>query len=101
MADAILTDPLGRRIVMRDRTWDGHIAQGHPEVATYRDLAEQAICHPDEVRISNSDPDCRIYYGQGPRPSVKIMVVADITAGVVKTAHLARKVTGGAQEWSK
>jgi hypothetical protein len=101
MADTTLTDPLGRRIVLHDRTWEGHIAQGHPEVAAYRDLAEQAVCHPDEIRISNSDPDCRLYYGPGPYPAVTMMVVANIVVGVVKTAHLARKVTGGAQEWSK
>jgi len=101
MADTILIDPLGRQIVLHDRTWDGHIAQAHPEVATYRDLAERAVRQPDEIRISNSNPDCRIYYGHGPRQSVIIMVVANIVECVVKTAHLARKVTGGAQEWSK
>jgi hypothetical protein len=29
-----------------------------------------------------------------------IQAVADIRRGVVKTAHLARKFSGGAEEWS-
>ena len=29
------------------------------------------------------------------------MVVADVVRGIVKTAHLAKKVNGGAVEWSK
>lgn len=101
MADATLTDPLGRRIVLSDRTWFGHIVKGHPEVAECRDLAERAIRQPEEIRFSKADPDCRLYYGPGPRPSVRMMVVADVVGGVVKTAHLARKATGGATEWSK
>jgi hypothetical protein len=101
MADTVLIDPLGRLIVLQDRTWHGHIIQGHPEVAQHRDLVELAILQPDEIRSSRSDGDCRLYYGPGPRPAVRIMVVADVVAGVVKTAHLARRVTGGATEWSR
>ncbi len=101
MADAKLTDPLGREIVLHDHTWHGHIVKYHPEVKDHRLLVEQAIHSPDEIRHSNSDADCRLYYGPGPRADVIMMVVADVSLGIVKTAHLARKVTGGALEWSK
>jgi len=101
MADTTLTDPLGRVVVLRERTWEAHIAKGHPEIGEFRDLVEQTIRAPAEIRLSRSDPDCRIFYAPGPRPTVKMMVVADVVVGVVKTAHWARKVSGGRVEWSK
>ena len=101
MADATLTDPLRRKIVLYDHTWHRHIVKYHPEVKDHRSLVEQAIHSPDEIRHSNSDPDCRLYYGPGPRAGVIMMVVAEVSLGIVKTAHLARKVSGGASEWSK
>ncbi len=100
MADSKLTDPLGREITLHDRTWAAHIVKGHPEIAPHRKLVEQAVTAPEEIRQSKSDPNCRLYYGHGPRPTVKIVVVADVAQGIVKTAHLARKITGGAVEWS-
>jgi hypothetical protein len=101
MPDVHLTDPLGRTIVLYDRTWYGHIVKAHPEMAAARPLIEQTVRSPDQIRHSQSDPNCRIYYGPGPRPGIIIMVVADIVLGIVKTAHLAKQVSGGSQEWSK
>ncbi len=83
MADVRLTDPLNREITLHDRTWVGHIVKGHPEVAECRQLVERAIAAPTEIRHSRSDTDCRIYYGPGPRPTVTIMVVVDVTLGIV------------------
>ncbi|MFH1417156.1 MAG: hypothetical protein ABII12_02570 [Planctomycetota bacterium] len=100
MADSRLTDPLRREITLYDRTWFGHIVKGHPEIAEDRLLVEQAVTRPTEIRQSASDPDCRLYYGSGPRPTVIMMVVVDVAIGVVKTAHLAGKITGGPVEWS-
>ena len=101
MADSHLHDPLGREIILHDRTWFGHIVKGHPDIKDCRALVEATIQSPDEIRHSNSGPGCRLYYGPGPRLDVKMMVVADVSQGVVKTAHWARKVAGGAVEWSK
>ncbi len=101
MADVKLNDPLGREVVLHDRTWYGHIVKGHPEITGDRTLVEEAVTTPDEIRQSNSDADCRLYFAPGPRPAVKMMVVVDVSAGVVKTAHLAKRVSGGALEWSK
>lgn len=101
MTDTKVNDPLGREIVLHDRTWHGHIIKGHPEVSDARALVEQAVRAPDEIRHSRSDVDCRIYFGQGPRNGVKIMVVVDVALGLVKTAHLAEKISGGSIEWSK
>ena len=101
MADTKLSDPLKREIVLHDHTWHGHIVKCHPEVKDHRSLVEQAIRSPDLIRLSNSDPDCRLYYGPGPRADVIMMVVAGVALGIVKTAHLAKNATGGASEWSK
>jgi len=101
MADVELVDPLGRSLVLHERTWSGHIVKGHPEVALHRDLVESAITDPFEIRFSRADPDCRVYFGPGPRPTVKMMVVADVAVGIVKTAHVARTVSGGDVEWSR
>lgn len=101
MPDAQVQDPLGRVIVLHDRTWFGHILKAHPDMSLDRPLVEQAVRSPDEIRHSRSDADCRIYLGPGPRTGVKMMVVADVALGVVKTAHLAKKPSGGAQEWSR
>lgn len=84
-----------------DRTWDAHIVKGHPEVREHRTLVEQAVESPDEIRVSRSDPDCRLFYGPGPRSSVRIIVVVDVAVGTVKTAHLAKMTGGGVLEWSK
>jgi hypothetical protein len=101
MADALLTDPLNRKVVLYDRTWHGHIVLGHPETDPCRALVEEAVRSPEEIRHSRSAADCRVYFGVGPRPGVRIMVVADVEKGVVKTAHLARRISGGPVEWSK
>ncbi len=100
MADSTLTDPLGREITLHERTWTAHIISGHPEVSGHRLLVEPAVTSPTEIRRSKSDPDCRLYFGPGPRPAVIIMLVADVARGVVKTAHFARRITGGPTEWS-
>lgn len=101
MADSELTDPLERSLVLYDRTWFGHIVPGHPEVREHRGLVEKAVVSPEQVRYSSSDINCRLYFAPGPRSGVKMMVVGDVSSGVVKTAHLAKKITGGAVEWSK
>lgn len=101
MTDSLFIDPLGRIVVLRDRTWFGHIVRGHPEVADYRNLVDNAVRMPHEIRQSRSDPKCRLYFGPGPRPTVRMMVVADVVEGVVKTAHLCDRVSGGPLEWSR
>jgi hypothetical protein len=101
MADMAITDPLGRVITLHDRTWFGHVLKGHPEVADCRRLVETAIERPLEIRRSRTDEDCRLYFGQGPRPGVMMLVVADVVRCFVKTAHLCDRVSGGAVEWSR
>jgi hypothetical protein len=101
MADARMTDPLGRSVVLHDRTWFAHIVVAHPDVAEYRDLVERTLSAPDEIRLSRAAEDCRLYFGMGPRPGVRMIVVVDITRGLVKTAHLCKKLSGGAAEWSR
>ena len=99
MADSTLKDPLGRVLVLSERTWYGHVLRGHPEMKGLRRLVEAAIRRPDEVRFSQSDPDCRLYFAAGPRPALRILVVGDVVGGFVKTAHLARRISGGDREW--
>ncbi len=101
MGDTRLTDPLGRVVVLHDRTWYGHVLRGHPEVKECRELVEKAVEQPDEIRYSRSDEDCRLYFGRGPRADARIMVVADVVRGFVKTAHLCDRVSGRTVEWSK
>lgn len=101
MPNSTLKDPLDRVLVMHDRTWYGHIVRGHPEVGDHRTLVEKALESPDEIRISRSDSDCRLNFGQGPHAGLTMMVVADVVRGIVKTAHLCKRVSGGRQEWSK
>jgi len=98
--DNILVDPLDRRITLHARTWHGHILRGHPEMEPYRRLVANAIENPSSIRLSNSDPDCRLYFGSGPRSDIMVMVVVDVASGSVKTAHFARKLSGGREEWS-
>jgi hypothetical protein len=81
-------------------TWYGHILKCHPEVKKARRLVEAAVVNPLEIRMSRSDADCRLYYGPGPRAGLLVQVVADVVQGVVKTAHFAKKITGGNLEWS-
>lgn len=99
MADRTLIDPLDREIILSDRTWYGHIVKGHPEIATHRNLVEGAIESPDEIRFSQADAQCRLYFAAAPQPRLEICVVADVVAGVVKTAYFCRRRSGGAIEW--
>jgi hypothetical protein len=99
MPDRDLRDPLGRRIVLRDRTWYGHIVKGHFEMAPERRRVESAIENPLEIRRSRADESCRLYFGAGPWRRVSILVVVDIRLGIVETAHLARHRSGGEVEW--
>ena len=100
MADTELTDSLGRRIVVHDRTWWGHILKGHPEMRKLRPEAEQAIREPLAIWTNRASPDCRLYFGKGPREGIMVVAVADVVLGRMKTAHLASKITGGREEWS-
>lgn len=99
--DSNLTDPLRPSITLHDRTWYGHILKGHSEMHPYRQQVEHAITDPVEIRHSLSDTACRLYFAPGPRPSVIILVVVDVTMGLVKTAHLTNKPAAGAIEWLK
>jgi hypothetical protein len=60
----------------------------------HRRLAEQAIRTPLAIHRSNSDPDCRTYYGVGPRPGIMVAVVADVVNGFVKTGYLTHRTAG-------
>jgi hypothetical protein len=101
MADSALLDPLGRRIVLADATWYGHILRRHPDLRAHRRFVEQVVAAPDVIRVSQSDADCRLYYCPGPRPGVSMSVVANVVVGQVLTAHPVKKVSGGAVEWSR
>jgi len=97
--DTSLTDPLGRIIVLHNHTWYGHILKRHPEMRPYRVLVEQAVSNPLEIRISDADADSRLYFAAGPRQGIMVAVVADVSRGFVRTAHLVRTARG-AIEWS-
>lgn len=100
MADKILLDPLGRRLLLHDHTWHGHILRRHSEMQPHRLLVELAITAPLEIRYSDADADCRLYFGVGPRPGIIIAVVVDLGRGFVKTAHVVKRPKG-AIEWSR
>ncbi|MEX0774278.1 MAG: hypothetical protein WD042_01050 [Phycisphaeraceae bacterium] len=88
-------------ITLHDYVWFGHIIKGHPELASHRHEVEQAVVLPEQIRISTSDADCRIYYGQASARGRRVALVADIVAGVVKTAYFARRIKAGVVEWSR
>jgi hypothetical protein len=86
---------------MHNHTWYGHIIPGHPEMKQQRRLVENALTNPLEIRIGDADPmNDRLYFGSGPRPGIMIAVVANVSKGFVKTAHIVKK-TKGALEWSR
>jgi len=43
MADSSLFDPLGRKVVLSDRTQDRHILVAHPDMEGGREFVEQAV----------------------------------------------------------
>jgi hypothetical protein len=100
MSDSTLRDPLGRQITLHDHTWYGHILKGHPEVRHDRAAVQQAVTSPELIQLSTSDPDCRLYYSQPSTTGRMLVVVADVTKGVLKTAYAAKKIKSGATEWS-
>ncbi len=100
MPDRTRTDPLGRAIVLHDRTWHGHVLVRHPEMAALRVLVENAIGTPITIVFSLQDANARLYYGRGPTSNLMVQVIVDVALGLVKTAHLAKRITGGGVEWS-
>jgi hypothetical protein len=72
----------------------------HPDMHEHRSLVEETVRSPLEIRISDADINCRLYFGVGPRSGTITVVVADISVGLVKTAHLV-KAAKGALEWSR
>src|SRR5438105_1698337 len=98
MADSSLVDPLGREVILSDRTWDRHILVAHPDMDGGREFVEQAVTSPKSIWLSGSDADVRVYYGEGPSPYLMVAVKANIKRGVVLTAHLVKKETGAKKE---
>ena len=99
MESASQIDPLGRQISLPDRSWD-HILRGHPEVAPHRALVETALSDPLEIRVSDKESDCRLYYGRGPWPRFMMVVIANVVRGVVLTAYIQNRPVKGVVEWS-
>jgi hypothetical protein len=100
MADTTIQDPLGRQIILHDHTWFGHVIMNHPELKEHRQLVEEAVRSPVEIRISPSDPACRLYFGAAARRDIMTMVVANVVDGYLKTAHFVKSVKG-VLEWSR
>ena len=100
MADKKLRDPLGRQVILHNHTWIGHILRRHRELRARRNLVEQTITKPLEIRFSAADSDCRVYFGSGPRKTIMTAVVADVVRGFVKTAHFVKSAKG-VIEWSR
>jgi len=99
MAKTTHADPVGRSISLFDDSWE-HIRHGHPEVAAHRQLVEECLARPFSIHFSLSNPDCRLYYGRGPRSRVMMVVVANIVRGAVVTAYLTNRSRKGIVEWS-
>ena len=98
MADETFTDPLGRVITLHDHTWFGHVLKRRPDMHAMRRKVGAAIRSPATIRISTSDPDTRLYYGQPTPTGIMMVVAADVVAGHVLTAYRTRKPKG-AVEW--
>lgn len=101
MADKTFVDPLDRRITLHDRTWYGHVLKGHPELKAERQKVGRTIEGPEDIRLSLSDPEVRLYHGKAKRSGLYLRVVADVRKGIVKTAHYVVRPQGGAIEWSR
>ena len=100
MADFVGTDRLGHAVTLADAAWYGHIITTHPEMTSLRSEVEAACTDADTVRQSSSDPDCVIHFKRSvSRPSLLVKVVVNTQDGFVRTAHLAKRVTGGVQLW--
>jgi len=95
-----LSDPLGRTICLHDHTWFGHIVKRHPDMRGMRAWAEEAILNPLRICHSTSDPNCRVYFGDGPGQPIMMAVVADVVSGIVLTAYRSSRLKG-AIEWSR
>ncbi len=94
-----LKDPLGRTLVLAERTRFGHILRAHPELMEEREFVESAVVDPREIRISRRSSDVSLYHGSCSHIDLWMRVLADVELGVVKTAHYVRQLEGGQIEW--
>jgi hypothetical protein len=84
--------------MLYDGAWYGHVLKRHPDMRMLRRFAEDAVRTPAAICFSASDADCRLYFGATPSRGIMVAVVADVSAGVVKTAYRVGQVKG-APEW--
>jgi hypothetical protein len=54
---------------------------------------------PDSSMTDPTNPNVRVYFGEGPSPYLMVAVKVDIAKRIVVTAHLAKKETGAQIEW--
>jgi len=99
MADLEVVDPLGRTVRFEGKVWLGHIIEAHPDIKPYRRLVEQALTNLVEVRRSSSKPDHSLYYMPIPGRDLFMQVIVRQTDWTVRSAHLAKTITGGERLW--
>jgi hypothetical protein len=86
-------------VQFQSKVWFGHIIEAHPDMKPYRHLVEQALASPVEVRRSGSKPDHSLYYMPMPGRDLFMQVVVRQTDWTVRSAHLAKAITGGERLW--
>lgn len=114
-SDIVLScfDPFGRNVVATRDRWEGHIADGHPELDEHFDAAQSAVEAPEIVTADAKHQNRKNFYRRGvlpppyDRPSLKVCVAYGLGLGLgtfpigrVVTAYPTRAVGHGeAHRW--
>ncbi len=97
-------DRLGREVLLREDTWYDHILSEHAELVGHAATVEDAVSHPDSIKIDADDPFRRVYYKRNvlsppfQRHVLKVVVEFDridaprLVRGEVVTAFAAFRV---------
>jgi hypothetical protein len=98
-----VTDPLGEKISLTRKCWQGHILVVHPVMRRRLTIVRRTVALPEIIFVSRRNADSLLYFRLWPdlpAGNRYLMVVADSRRGYVQTSFPVRDLSkGGTVRW--
>ncbi len=95
-------NPLGNQVICTEKTWIGHVIDGHPEMEGREELVISALKDPDVIFNSDASPKRNVYFSgtDSGRPdrSLYIKVVTNLSQPSIEyvvSTWMQKKISGG------
>lgn len=93
----IFKDKNGKYFVLLPEVLN-HILEGHPEMGKYLKEIGETLLHPIVIYQSKKFVERHLYY-RCLRSNLFIVVVVDISKGIIKTSYISDRVKEGELVW--